>query len=67
MEYPALRGRIVEKFGSCKAFAEYIGTRPSYISKKLSGKMRLNTEDVLVWSKTLDIPTENIGFYFFNY
>lgn len=66
-DYSKLTGRIIEKFGSRKAFAEACGFSENTISKKLSGKMAITTNDIVNWSKSelLDIATINIPDYFF--
>ena len=66
-DYSKLRGRIIEKFGTYKAFAEAIGISENSMSQKLSGKMAITTDDIRKWSKVeyLDIDAEEIGVYFF--
>ena len=67
--YSKLIGRIIEKFGSRKAFAEACGFSENTISKKLSGKMAITTQDIVNWCKPelLDIATTDIPEYFFAY
>lgn len=66
-DYSKLIGRIVEKFGSRKAFAEACGFSENTISQKLSGKMSITTKDVVKWSspELLDIDNDDIPQYFF--
>ena len=66
-DYSRLRGRIIEKFGKYKAFAEAVGISENSMSQKLSGKMAITTDDIRKWSKAeyLDIDAEDIGVYFF--
>lgn len=66
-DYSKLIGRIIEKFGSRKAFAEACGLSENSISKKLSGKMGITTNDIIKWSspELLDIATSDIPEYFF--
>ena len=68
-DYRKLLGRIIEKFGSQKAFAEACGFSENTISKKLSGKMAITTNDITNWSspELLDIPAEEFKEYFFTY
>lgn len=68
-DYSKLIGRIIEKFGSRKAFAEACGFSENTISKKLSGKMGITTNDIVKWSspELLDIPTSDIPEYFFTF
>ena len=67
--YSKLTGRIIEKFGTRKAFAEACGFSENTISKKLSGKMAITTQDIVKWSspELLDIATNEIPEYFFAY
>lgn len=66
-DYSKLIGRIIEKFGSRKAFAEACGLSENSISKKLSGKMGITTNDIIKWSSSelLDIASSDIPEYFF--
>ena len=66
-DYSKLIGRIVEKFGSRKAFAEACGFSENTISQKLSGKMSITTNDIVRWSEPelLDIANDDIPQYFF--
>ena len=66
-DYSKLIGRIIEKFGSRKAFAEACGLSENSISKKLSGKMGITTNDIIKWSspELLDIAIHDIPEYFF--
>lgn len=66
-DYSKLIGRIIEKFGSRKAFAEACGFSENTISKKLSGKMGITTNDILNWCspELLDIASSDIPEYFF--
>jgi hypothetical protein len=66
-DYSKLIGRIIEKFGTRRAFAEYVGISENSMSQKLTNKMAITTDDVILWStpEFLDIPCEQIGLYFF--
>lgn len=66
-DYSKLIGRIIEKFGTRKAFAEACGFSENTISKKLSGKMAVTTVDIDNWCKPelLDIASVEIPEYFF--
>lgn len=66
-DYSKLKGRITEKFGSQKGFAEACGFSENTISKKLSGQMKITTDDIVNWSKPelLDIEASEIPDYFF--
>lgn len=66
-DYSKLRGRIIEKFGSIKAFAEADGRSFVTISKKLNGKVAISPEDIVKWSapELLDIQPGEYHLYFF--
>jgi hypothetical protein len=66
-DYSKLIGRIVEKFGTRRAFAEAIGISENSMSQKLSNKMAITTDDIKEWCKPefLDINCDKIGVYFF--
>lgn len=65
--YSKLIGRIIEKFGTRRAFAKACGRTENTISKKLSGKMAITTDDIIKWSapELLDIDSSEIPEYFF--
>ena len=66
-DYRKLIGRIIEKFGSRKAFAEAYGISENAMSQKLTNKMAITTDDIKEWCKPefLDIACDDIGVYFF--
>lgn len=66
-DYSKLIGRIIEKFGSRRAFAEAYGVSENTISKKLNGKMNITKNDIIRMSAPdmLDIPAEKVHEYFF--
>ena len=68
-DYSKLIGRIIEKYGSRRAFAKACGFSENTISKKLSGKMSITTDDIVNWSseELLDIDSSEIPEYFFAY
>ena len=63
-DYSALRGRIVEKFGTCDKFAKSAGISPENLSMKLRRRGFRATE-IAHFSQLLDISSEEIGRYFF--
>lgn len=65
-DYQKLAGRIVEKFGTRREFAEAVGSPESTVSRKLNGKTKISLEDIHLWSSAdlLDIPAEQIGAFF---
>jgi len=62
-----LRGRIVEKFGSQRAFAEAYGISENAMSKKMNGVTAISVEDIerMAMPNMLDISAEEIPVYFF--
>lgn len=60
-----LRGRIVEKFRSQKAFSEACGRSLSFISQYMCGKKYLTQNDIYKWAELLEIPGDEIDDYFF--
>lgn len=64
-DFSKLRGRIVEKYGSCSAFADKLGISPQQLTPKLTGKTGITREDVVEWSEALGISIDKIGVYFF--
>ena len=64
-DYSKLTGRIIEKFGSRRAFASAIGRSESEVSNFIRGKRKFTQNDILIWASALDIALEDIGLYFF--
>lgn len=64
-DYSKLRGRIREKFGTESDFAAYLGMNRSTLSIKLNGRVQMDQYDITVFCRALDIPTEQVGIYFF--
>lgn len=64
-KYRKLIGRIVELYGTRKAFAEAIGISENYLSLKLNGKAGISREDIVKWSKLLNISPEEYGSFYF--
>lgn len=66
-DYSKLRGRIIEKFGSIKAFAEAYGLSSVTMSNKLNGKVAISMEDIIKMSSPefLDIQPCEYHLYFF--
>lgn len=66
-DYRKLRGRIVEKFGSIKAFADAYGISTVTMSNKLNGKVAISQDDIVKMAscEMLDIPPSRYHEYFF--
>lgn len=63
--YNKLRGRIVEKCGTIRAFADAIGVSEVSISKYLNNKVEWGQRTIDEACRVLDIPREEIPIYFF--
>ena len=59
-----LRGRVIEKFGSQKKFAEAAGCSVTFVSLYFNGKTYLDQRVIDKWAELLDI-TDDIDAYFF--
>lgn len=64
-KYNKLRGRIVEKFGSQAEFSKEIGQSEQIVTAKLAGRSSFTQDNIIKWSKALDIDQNDIGSYFF--
>ena len=64
-DYSKLNGRIVEKYGTRKAFAKKVGITESALSNKLNHRTSVMTGDIVSWASALGINTDEIGSYFF--
>lgn len=64
-DYSKLRGRIVEKYGTIKAFAEALGVSNVTISEKLNNKVGITRKDIETWSNILDISECDYGVFYF--
>lgn len=64
-DYSKLTGRIIEKYGSRKAFAEALGVHVQTVSAKLLGGLTITPKDIVKWSELLGIARTEIGLYFF--
>ncbi len=67
MDYSKLRGRIVEKFGTCDKFSEVLRLSTVSISKKLNSRVGFSQKDIIKWSELLDIEENEYGVYFFKH
>jgi hypothetical protein len=63
--YAKLRGRMVEKYGTIEKTAEAAGLRRDMISLALNGKRQFTQADIVTLIATLEIPSEEVGAYFF--
>ena len=65
-DHSKLRGRIIEKYGSCAAFAAAIGMPPATLSSRLNNKTYFSMPemDAICAPGCLDIAAEDIPSYF---
>lgn len=66
-DYSKLRGRIVEKFGTIRAFAKAYGISYVSMSAKLNGRVAISPKDIDKMStpEMLDIQPCDYHLYFF--
>lgn len=64
-EYRKLIGRIIELYGTRKEFARVIGISENSLSLKLTGKTNISREDIVKWSKLLNISPDEYGSFYF--
>jgi hypothetical protein len=66
-DYSKLTGRIIERFGTRRAFAKAYGISENAICCKLKGKKSITTSDIVKMSSPefLDIAAGDIPLYFF--
>lgn len=64
-ETSKLRGRIVEKFGTLKAFSKAVHNSESFISQYMNGKKILDQKMIDSWASALEIPATEYDEYFF--
>lgn len=63
-DYSKLRGRIVEKFGSCARFAAAMGRSKVWLSSRLNNVVPWRAEEMREAAALLDITPEEIPAYF---
>ena len=64
-DYSKLSGRIKEKFGSQKAFAEALGVSEVTLSNKMTGYYYFTQAEIKNASRLLDLEPGTITDYFF--
>ena len=64
-DYSKLKGKIKEKCGSQKIFAEKLGITESTMTAKLNGNAYFHQGEILKATKILDICLDDISVYFF--
>lgn len=63
--YSKLRGRVVEKFGTQRAFAKQLDLSERSISRKLSGKVTWKQSEIVKACELLSINADEISAYSF--
>lgn len=61
-----LKGRIIERFGTQKAFCKAIGMRPSTLCKALKDGRDWRGSTLIKAIRALDIPEAEVDAYFFD-
>lgn len=64
-DYSRLRGKIIEKFGSCEAFNKAAGWHDCKVNRILNNSHKLFTGDMEILIEMLEIEPEEIKAYFF--
>ena len=64
-DYSKLKGRIIEKYGTQRKFAELNHISDRTMSLKLNNEVRLSQEEILDWCEKLEIEPKNVHIYFF--
>jgi len=66
-DFSKLEGKMIEKYGSRRAFAKAYGVTENTISRKLNGHTRFSTDDIEKMSSPefLDIQPKEYPVYFF--
>jgi hypothetical protein len=63
-DYSLLRGRIIEKYGKCAAFADAIGFKRNSLSYRLRNGTPWKDYEMLRACELLDIAPEELYLYF---
>lgn len=64
-EYRKLSGRINERYGTRKKFAETLGITETAMSNKMNGISGFSQKDIEKWADLLGIPVSQYSDYFF--
>lgn len=63
-DFDKLRGRIIEKFGTCGRFAEAMGMSDGQLSDRLLNKVPMDGTEIVQAAALLDIPGDEITTFF---
>ncbi|MCX4364569.1 MAG: DUF739 family protein [Bacilli bacterium] len=66
-DYSKLKGRVIEKLGSLKKYAEMLSLSDTALSNKLKNKTAFSQDEILksMDKDVLDIPETDVSLYFF--
>lgn len=64
--YNKLKGRIVEIYGTQKAFSNAVGLSRQAVSNKLNNIVNFSQDEIMKSTEILNIPTSQISEYFFS-
>lgn len=64
-DYSKLKGRIIEKCGTQKAFAELLGINVSTLTSKLLGYTYFTQDEIMKSIEILEIVPSEVCIYFF--
>ena len=65
-DYSKLKGRIIEKCGTQKAFAELLGINVSTLTSKLLGYTYFTQDEIMKSIEILEIDPSEVCLYFFS-
>ncbi len=63
-DFSRLRGRIVEKYGTCDNFAEAMGHSKVWMSSRLNNTVHWRSPEIRSAAALLEIPDAEIPAYF---
>lgn len=63
-DFSRLRGRIVEKFGTCDNFAAALGRSKVWLSSRLNNSVQWRSSEMCAAAELLGIAAEEIPAYF---
>lgn len=63
-DFSKLRGRIIEKFGSCDRFAVAMGRSKVWLSARLNNAVQWRAAEMREAARLLEIPEAEIPTYF---
>lgn len=63
-DFSKLIGRIIEVFGTRKAFAEAMGFTPEQLSRRLNNQTQFDSDEMAKAIDLLEIPPQEIYAYF---